>query len=347
MAKFNAEVAVAFATQSAEGTYNATLDAITTTLTAADGLLLGDPESGVNSSGLSFGAQRGKRDKGFVSGSFTRPLSDFLKAEVPTFTFAVPFCGNRADTTATPVDGDFPALTGIDALLEGAGMVGTNWASGVGYSYKFGSAALPISALVYINGNRLELLDCRCSLSIAYEAGNIPILTATIEVGSIKNHAEASLPSTLTFGEQATVSAPTITAVANQWQDSRGFQTATLSIAPAIEAISDSNQLTGEVKEQTDRTVSLSATLFADDTTNRIYEYSQLTETSAANLDPLSFTVGAAAVGSDPALAHTISIPTPELDTWTPDAFGTKAGADVNLIARNTVANEELEIIFI
>ncbi|MGH7338734.1 MAG: hypothetical protein ACREI7_14225, partial [Myxococcota bacterium] len=80
MAKKAFDVAVGFATQPAEGTYNPALDAIAATFAGNpagtdDGLLLGDPESGIGGSGLSFGLGRVGRDKATLAGSFTRPLS--------------------------------------------------------------------------------------------------------------------------------------------------------------------------------------------------------------------------------------------------------------------------------
>ncbi len=346
MAKFDFEVAVAFATQTAEGTYNATLDGITTSLSHTQGLLLGDPEAGVYESGLTLTLGRKRKDKAFLGSSRSRPLSDFLAAEVPTFTFAVPFVGNRADASDPPVDADATPLVGIDALLEGVGLVGAAWGGGVGWEYAFGSP-YPISALVYYSGNRLELLDCRCAHSIVFPYAGIPILTATIEVGSIKDHSVAALPTTLTWGEQATVSAPTCVSLANQWQDTRGFGTGTLAITPEITDVGDVNAATGIVKEETDREVIFTGDLFADSTVDKGYEYSQLIETTQGNLDELSFLVGSAMTANNPAEAVAISIPDPELTEASPIALGSKAGHDVNLIGRGTGSGDnELYIRF-
>jgi len=347
MAKFDFEVAVAFATQTAEGTYNATLDAISTSLTYAEGLLLGDPESGVRESGLSLTLGRKKRDKAFVGSSFTRSLSDFLAAEVRTFTFATTFCGNRANASTPAVDADAEPIPGLDALLEGAGLSGGAWGSGVGWQYAF-SSTNPISALIYYFGNRLELLDCRCALSILFEPQSIPILTATIEVGSVKEHSLPGygVPATLTYGEQQSVSAPVIQAVANTWREARGFSTATLGITPTFTEIPDSNAATGVVKEQEDREVTFEGTLFADDTTDEGHEYEQLTAEAIATLDPISFLVGDAMTDGNPVKAVGIVINDPEPDEVTIANLGTKAAHDVKLIARSATANTELEINF-
>lgn len=345
MAKFSHEVAFGLMPQSAEGTFNATLDAIAGTWSYTQGLLLGDPSAGARESGLSLGLGRGRRDKALIGSSFTRSLSDFLRADVPTLELTVPYCGNRNAASSPPVDADATPIAGLDALLQGAGLVGGAWGSGVGWRYVFGST-LPVSCLVYYNGNRLELLDCRVAFSIAFEPASIPILTAQVAVGSIKDHALAALP-TLTYGPQATISAPSIVAVGNGWGDTRGFSELTLEVAQTFEDFPDSNALTGIVKEQSDRETRIAATLFADDTTDKGYEYAQLVETNQANLDPLSFTVGPAMVATVPATAVRVTVPDPELVAVDLEPLGTKAGYTVELLGRGTVGNDELELYFL
>jgi len=355
MSKFDFDVAVAFATQTAEGTYNATLDAISATLGGDpdgtdQGLILGDPESGIGESGLSFTAGRRSRAKSVLAGSFTRPMDDFLAAEVRTFSFSFPFVGSKRTTTGTPVDADFIPTVGLDAILEGVGMTGTAWGSGVGHSYKFGTT-VPISALIYYFGNRLELLDCRVSsLSIVYTPGSLAIATAEIAVGSIKDPAAkafgaVSLP-TLDYGTQATVSSPTVESCGHGWQDTKGFQDLTLTIAPTVDDVPDSNVTDGVLKIASARETTVSATMFADDA-DKVMELDQAFATVVGDLDALSFKVGTYEVtGGLPAVAHQVVAPTPVLDDTSPQKLGSLAGNAVNLVLRNAVANEELEILF-
>lgn len=350
MAKFDFGVAVAFATQTAEGTYNATLDGITTSLTAAQGLVLGEASAGVRKSGLSLGFGRKMEDKAFIGTTFTKPISNFLLAEVPTFTFVMPFCGNRVTVAGAPADADAIPITGLDALLEGMGMVGTAWGSGVGHQYVFASPE-PISALIYYFGNRVELLDCRVAGSILFESASYPKLTATVEVGSVKDHSLPGygVPATLTYGEQASVSAPTIVSAANTWREARGFSTATLNITPSFETIGDCNAATGEVKEMEDRETTFDATIFADDTTDEGHEYEQLTADAEGTLDQLSFLVGDVMADTEAAKAVGIIMPLPEPSEATIANLGTKAAHDINLTARGAAAgsgNDELEINF-
>ena len=348
MAKFDFEVAVAFAKQVDDTTYNAGLDAITTTLVASDGLVLGDPDSGVRETGLSLTLGRSKKDKAFVGASFTRSLSDFLKAEVRTFSFSTVFCGNRGTASTPPVDADATPIAGIDALLSGCGLVGAADGGGVGWLYEFGSPE-PISALIYYFGNRLELLSCRTACSISFTPGSVPILNATVEVGSVKEHSVPGygVPATLTYGDQQSVSAPVIETVAHTWREARGFSEATLNITPTFEEIGDSNATDGIVKEQSNRDVTFEGTIFADDTTDEGHEYEQLTASDIATLDPLSFTVGDAMTDGSVVKAFKVEIDDPEPDEVTIANLGTKAAHSVNLTARSATANKELQLTFI
>ena len=345
MAKFPFEIAVGFMTETVADTYNATLEAITTSWTAAAGLILGDPESGIGESGLSLTIGRSKRDKAFLSGSFTRSLSDFLKAEVPSFEFSFPFCGSRITVPGAPLDIDAVPIVGLSALLNGAGLAGPSvWGAGVGERFVFGSP-LPISALIFYNGNRIRLQGCRCALSIEYTPGSIAIATATIEASQVLAPTVAAIPSTLTYGEQASVSAPVVQAVANAWQETRGFEELTLSIEPTFEDFPDSNAPTGTIKEQSDRETKISARLFSDDA-DKGYDLEQILATTSGELDTLTFQVGPNMTTGNPAVAHQVNVPQPELLTTSPQKLGTKAGTEIELAARHTTANFELEIIF-
>ena len=343
MAEFASDTAVAFAPQVAEGTFNATLDAIAGTLNDSQGLLLGDSQSGEGGSGLDFSLDRVLRDKGSVSGGFTRPVSDFLRLE-PDFTFVVPFCGNRASPGGAPVDADATPLTGIDALLQGAGLVGAAWGSGVGWRYVFGSPN-PISALVYYSGNRLELLDCRCNLTLDFPPGSIPLLTAKVSVGSVKEHSEANLP-TLTYGNQATVSAPVVESLGFAWGGTRGGESLSVELATSIDETPDFNKPSGVRKSISDRTVDVAALLFADNATNRIFDYTQLVATLDATLSQLSFQVGANMTTGNPARALQILMPKLELQKSSVRKRDGKFATEIAARARHTSVNAEFELIF-
>jgi len=347
MAKFDFEVACAFAPQVAEGTYNATLDAITTALTSANGLLLGKSGTGIGDSGLSFGLGRAFEEKSVLPGTLTRPLSDFLKLTVPTFTFVFPFCGNRADCSNPPVDGDFVPLTGIDAILNGVGLTGS--ASGTpGHKYVFGSPH-PFSSLIYCNGERAELEDCRCSsLVLSYPPGGFGIATATIVVRNVKDVTAAALPTTLTWNEQASVSQSKVEEVAHTWNVARGFNEMTITITPNIVETGDSNQTDGIVVEIDSRAVTVAGAIFTDSTA-KAYDSTQLQETDQANLDQLSFQVGDDGTALNPAQAHSLTLPKPEMQQSEQAKLGARAGRSATATARGDstgAGNDELEIEF-
>ncbi len=362
MAKFGFDVAAAFAPQTGEGqaNYDSVLDDITTSLLGQpgdpndgnqdDGLILGDSGSGIGDSGLDFTVGRRRRVKAPVGSSDTRPIADFLAAEIPSFSFSFPFCGSRKTTTGGPDDADFVPLRGFEAILNGAGMVVSDWVSGVGQSIIFGTPD-PFSALIYASGLRLELSDCRCSsLSIDFTPGSIAIATAQIVVGSIKDpsavgFAVAALPSTLDYDVQATVSAPVVESVANTWKNSRGFTSLVLTITPNIIELPDSNATDGIIKEVDGRETTIALTLFADDTSSdEVYEVDQLFSTSDSQFDAVSFTVGTAAAQGEPALALTVSALKPEAIDVTPAKLGSKAGNTVNMVLGSGTANQELHL---
>ena len=348
MADYSFEAFVLFATQTAAGTYNAGLDALTTTLDRTDGLVLGSAGEGVKDSGLTLGLGREFEERAVTGSGFTRALSNFLRASVPTFTFVMPFVGSREDASTPPVDGDMDlstTLPGLDALMEGAGLEGAAWAGGVGHTYKFASPA-PISALLYVSGNRLELLDCRVDLSIEFTPGTVPKLTATVSVGSVKDHSTYT-PGGITaiYDAQQTVSAPVVESAGHVWGTSRDFESGTLSFGTTIEDKQRSNVTSGISKRITNREVRWTARVLMD-SADVDFEYQQLVATSAGALSQMSFGVGDVATDGNPVERVELYMPQPEVESLSLTEDGNDAIADVVLRASHTTANEELEIRF-
>ncbi len=357
MSKLDHNIWAAFAPQVDDVTYNAGLDAITTAIEGDpngtdDGLLLGDSASGEGGSGIDFSIGRNVSEKPRVLGSYTRLLADLNRADVPSFTFAFPWVGPKRTTAGTPVNADFVPLKGVDALCNGAGLVAAAAGSGVGYDFEFGSP-YPFSALVYYFGNRLELRSCRCSgFEIKWTPGGIAIATATIVVGDIKDPSAdgitaAAAMTTVNYAVQATVSNPVVQQVGNLYSVSRGFSELALRIEQTIAETPDSNAVDGIVKEIDDREVSLEGTLYVDDAAEgEVYDLNQIFANAAGDLDDLSFTVGDAATGSDPALATEMLFTNNELSPSKPVKLGAKAATTVTLRPTNTVANKELTLTY-
>lgn len=353
-------VAAAFAPQTAEGTLDTTLDGITTTLSGDpngtdQGLLLGDANEGLSKSGLTLAIERVLDEQSVYSGSFTRGLGSLLRPNVSRLQFAFPFCGPRR-TTTTPVDNDFRPLRGVDALLQSAGLLSAAWGSGVGHSVAFSASALPCSALLYLWGNRYEMLDCRArSFEIAFAGGKVPKATVDLAVGSIKDPTTtplsvASSP-TLTYGAQATVAPPVANAVGFLWRGqnpSVGLQEITLSIQNQVSEFGDMNATYGVVQEIEDRTVEAQGLMYVEGaSTAEVFEFEQILADAIGDLTALSFTVGTAAGASSPAKAVYVSIPSPEVIDVDYRNIGSKAAVQVTLRARASAANGELELRFI
>lgn len=349
MAKYAQSVAVGFHTQTAEGTMDTGLDAITTPFADTDGLVLGT-STGLRDSGLTFAWGRSKREKAPISGTFSRSLADFLRAEVRTFDFSAPFCGNRATASGTPADSEFDPIVGLQALLTGLGMQGSNWGSGVGRVWGFSSAAaasIPISSLLYASGMRIEMKDCRVAKAVfQFTAGDIPVLTSSLSVGSLNSTpTEAAIPATITYGVQASQSAPRIVGIGNDWGPTRGFESLTITVDNKIDEVPDSNATDGFFYDPADREVKIEATIFKDDSDENM-EYTQMILESAGSLEALTFTVGTAATAGSVIKAFSVSIPYPEVDEESFETLGSKAAGKVALIARGSVGNDELTFTF-
>lgn len=351
-------VAAAFAPQSAEGTYETTLDAIAATLGGDpngtdDGLLLGTADEGLNGSGLSFELERKLEEKAIFAGSLTRGISDLQRVDVAQLQFVFPFTGSRRTTAGTPVDNDFRPLRGVDAILQSAGLLSSAWTGGVGHNVLFSPSALPCSALVYAWGNRWELLDCRArSLEITFAGGQVPKATVDFAVGRIKDPVATPISvaasPTLSYGAQSTVSALPAQATGFIWRGespSVGLQELTLRIEQDIGEFGDINAASGVVNEVSDRFVEIDGLMYVEgNSTKEVYEHEQMLADDIADLALMQWQVGAAAVGAAPAKAILYAVTTPEVIRTEYVNLGTKAAIRVIARARAAAANGELTI---
>ncbi len=356
MAEITSGIAFALGTQATAGSYNDALDADPATLTesltpGADsqvaGLLLGDAASGEEQSGLNFAWSRVASDKAIIGTGFTRPLSDFERLEINTFEVTVPFCGNRS-TLSSPTDADYEPNPGLVALLNGMGLTGANWGGGDGRIFQFDPAsASPFSALVFFNGLRWKLLDCRCTGRLRLTPAAKPLLTATIRVGSIHEVAEASLP-TLTYDPLDDESPPVVGTPATgfTWGQARSFNDCELNITPTIGETPDSEAADGLRKSLDDIVATMRIKVWEDDADDD-FGYQQAIVTSDGSLAALSFQVGATAGDGEVAKAVQFSLPKPEEQGGALGPLDKKAAGEYNLIARHTAANQELAIIFL
>ncbi len=353
MGKINFGACISFFEQAVNGTYSPSIGT-----TVGSGLLLGTNGTGIGDSGISLTMGAVREETAVLGTSLDRGLATFLRADFPTLTFQMPFCGNRQLATATPVAGDAELsvaneMIGLEALLAGAGLFGTTDAT-PGWDYDFApTSVFKISCLIHYWGNRLKLKDCQTSLSINYPAGGVPQLTATVYVGSIEDHTTDVAFPTLDYEEQASVAAAKCIGVNFDYRDDArvgGFSDLTIDVAPEVSEWGDTNDATtGFVKETLNRETKVSGQLWCDDTTDDGHEYEQLVATAIGTLDQMDWQVGDAMVDdSTPALAHYVEIPKVELGPYTPVKMGSKAGVDFEGIARGTGSgNNSLKLRFL
>lgn len=342
MAEQNFNMAVAFGVQSVAGTANATIAALSGALDSSDGIVLGDPESGIGESGIDFAVSRSLREKADVSGSFTKQPSDYLREALETFQVAVPLKGNGA--TATPAAGEAKPLPGIDALFQSGGLGGAN-GTAPKYVYTPANAQI-VTAKVWISGLAWVVRDLITSqLQIQFTPGGIAVATFTLG-GVVDSFAEEAFP-TFDYGTQASLSAPSVEEVGHNWGISaalRGFSEATLTIDNETEDVPDSNAAGGIRTRQTGRTIGFAGTIYADDG-DLDYERAELVRTNAPT-DPQVWTVGTPAGAADTINAFTPRLETPEVRSLTPDKLGVAHASSVELVAVNLSANNEFSLTF-
>jgi hypothetical protein len=345
MAEFDLNLGVAFGTQSAVGTVNSTVAALSGALSSTNGIVLGDADSGVGNSGITYQTIRNFRDKAYVSGSFTRPPSDFIGERIQAFDFSFPLKGNGATISGSPADSEYTPLAGVDAILKGCGLTGAGWGSGNGWQYTPASAT-PLTAKIFDSGMYYVFMDLFGSLSISWTPGSIAVATVSF-VGTVSSFGALTFP-TLTYGAQATLSAPSVASVVHSWGMSataRGYSTATTTLDNQLEDVPDSNAVGGIRPRQTGRSITHSATVYSD-STDLDYERTEMVRTTIAT-EALKFTVGTAAGAAATQNAYYFEIPTPECRSIQPNKLGVARAMDVELVAVGATAASEFILRFI
>jgi len=345
MAEFDLNLAVAFGTQgSGIGTVNSTIQALSGSIASSDGIVLGDSGSGVAESGITYQTIRAFRDKAYVSGSFTRPASSFTGERIQAFDFSFPLMGNGATISGAPADSEYTPLAGVDAILQGCGLDG---AGGAGTSWSYTPAsATPLTAKVFDSGMYYVFMDLFGTMTINWTPGSIAIATVSFS-GIVESFGAVTFP-TCDYTTQATLSAPNIESVGNNWGISaaaRGFSTATTTIDNLIEDIADSNASGGSRPRQTGRSITHNLTILSD-SGDIDFERTELIRTTITS-SGLNFTVGSAATTGQTQNAYYFSIPTPEVRSIQPNRMGISRALDVELVAVGATAASEFELRFI
>lgn len=298
-------IGLALDTQSAIGTVNSTVAALSGSIGSSDGCVLGDKGSGDAESGITIpNLEQFVREVAQVSGSFTAQADAFLRTLVNGFQVSIPMQGNGA-TATTPASGEALPLNGIDALWQSAGLSGANGTAPI-YVYTPRATAVYLTAKLWIGDLSFVFQDViPNSVTIAHEAGGSGIATFDLAVGSLNAFSDGVTFPTINYTTQATLANPSIVGVSHSWGQSRGFENLSVTITNSIETFGDSNvAATGTRQSQTSRVVTVDGRMYIA-TADSDFEYQQLVSTTAPTSD-LSFQVGTVAGASDVINAYKI-----------------------------------------
>lgn len=343
----NLEIAAAFGSQSAVGTVNATIKALSGSISSTDGIVLGDREAGIKNSGISLATARNARDLADVATSFTKQPSAFQREDLTTFSIQFHFKGNGAGLSATPADSEFYPHAGLQAIFKACGWTLGDWGSGNG-CIMTPDEPVPLTAKVWDSGIAWVLMDVFGGLSIEHVPGNIPIAVATFE-GIVESFSAAATFPTTDYTTQATQQAPVIKGVGHYWgisDTARPFTAFTLNCEQDITKYPDSNATSGERVEVEGRTITATATILGE-STDKDYEHSELVAATSPT-DDLQFEVGTQATGTgDIIQAYRLNLTTPEARVIGTTPVGQKKAIEVELRAVNTTANNEASLIWL
>lgn len=344
MGLYNREVGIAFGPQSAVGVIDPTIAALAGSLDLDDGIILGDVNAGIAESGITHSFTRRRREKGSVTGGFTRLSSDFLEEEV-ALSFACPAAGNRTTTPGTPNDFSFLQQKGLDALLGSVGLIGaaSTASPAIGWRYSAGDVAIA-SARLFDSGGAWGIRDIKGNWSLSQTPGQVGIFTFTLS-GIVESYAAVAFP-TFDYEEQASVNAPSVSAVSPSWGGiTRGWTDLTISCENQIGKFADSGSSTGESFEQEGRTISVDMTI-RDDDSDLDFSRAELVRTTAPTSD-LTATVGAAASGGDSAVAYQYAASNLEVVSYAPETAGKRAASKISAECTGTTDGEEFSIAFL
>jgi hypothetical protein len=302
-------VAVGVAVQSAFGSPDTTLrdlaagdaDAL------ADGLVLGDAESGDAESGITIpNIIAIRRAVSPVAGSMTQRADSFQKTDVTGFSISWVMQGNGG-LEGSPTAGNCNYATvipGLDAILQSAGLVAANGAAPIVTYKPIASAPFVIYSTWKIWHGALAMAYTDCvveTLTFDSTPGGNVIATADVLVGAYDpvNYFEADLAfPTIDYDVMASLAGPTVEGVAHTaFNHVRGFENLSIAIESGLERFQDSNvATTGERISMTKRAIGVTGTLYGL-LDNTEAAHANLIDTSAPTHD-LSFQVGKVNDGS-------------------------------------------------
>lgn len=266
--------AIAVGIQSGFGAINTTIrDLGPTEVTNADGLILGDKDSGTGESGITIPTHtRDAIEYADVPGGFTKIPNGFVRELATGLQIAFPLKGNGA--LPTGAFGESVPDPGIDALFQAAGLVGVAGGADDSYTYTPAGALGYVTIKLWLGANATvgvlgEIAavyqDCVVdTLTIAQTGGEAAIVTASVTIGSVPSVDNQTFPP-LDYGAQATLSPPLVQDAAFTYGKLRCFQELEVSIANSVETFSCSNAANGIRLDLSERTISANGSLMIED----------------------------------------------------------------------------------
>jgi hypothetical protein len=313
---------------------------ITTPLTEADGVVVGDREAGDAESGITLPDFEPFRRELAAVGQ-TQNFASFIREAFGDLVVAYHQKGNGA--TATPAAGEAKPVKGIDALNQIAGFAGANGTSPT-YVYTPRATALYATLKMWWGDLSFCWQDCIISArSTVYTPGDFGVRTDTIKLGAI---VAAGVADGITFTSptasfQTTMAAASVVGLANTWSAERGWNELTIDVNNNIEDIRDCNvELTGiKFSQKMPREITASVSGLFVGNPDSDYEYNQ-SKLSSAPTDQFAFQVGTPATTTQ-INAYLVELENPTVDKLKYNRLGTQLVADVELSCRDGSAAAE------
>ena len=349
------QIAIAFGVQTALGTQNATIAALSGTKTEADGFVLGDRESGDANSGIVVPQFiREGRAAADVAGSFSRQASSFDRLSPTGLSITIHLKGNGV--TSTPAAGQAKPDPGIDACLQAAGLVGVNGTSPVyEFTPRIGATSPPVrylTAKLFIGGESWVLADLICeSASVQILPGGTSLVTfnfgPAVHDPTSDKATGVTFP-TVTYGNQTSLSAPTTQGVAFTWGSAsptdHGQNEFTLNITQDVSLEDDANQATGKRAVVNGRSFDVSGRIYTS-STDPDFEW-QKTVGGSAPTEDMTLQIGTIAGATDTLNALKIEINNVELEDVSYDRQGAVMVAEITGHATAAAAGAEFKLTF-
>lgn len=343
MAEQNFAVGLAAGIQVDASTVNATIDGLSGALDSSDGIVLGVSDAGTGETGITLPTfVREAIEKADVPGSFTRVFNSFVRVGVESFDITFLMQGNGV--ASTPSAGEAKPLPGIDALLQIAGLVGTNGTAPI-YTYTPSPTTKYATIKLWVEDMSFTLLGCTASdTKFEFLGGTSTKVIQTINVSSIHAQSDGVALPTFDYTTQSSLSAPVLKGAGFDWGPIRGFRNLDITIANSLEEVEDSNQPEGLRVIQSDRSIDMSGQIYVDDA-DTDFEFQNLQGTVAPTNDA-TFQLGDIAAPTDTINGVAVAMNNIQADNTKSERIGDLLAWETTAHATGTVGGSEFSLSF-